>query len=356
MTGRKLLLLLGSICLILVFAALPLMTACEEEVTPPAEEPILLTYGSFVSSTHYMSLADVEWQQWITDESGGIVQWQNYFGGTVVTLEDGMNQIASGVVDLGNATPTLSPGYDLTNNTGSFLCGISDRTKYRQAAAEIEEQFPEILAEVTTKNLVPLGTFGLQERFALATVSVPIHTLADVVGLQMRAVGIHTDFAYLLGCTPVGMPIGDTVVSLEKHIVDGTFLSSRESLKSFGLADVVNYVTWLNYYHGGVLPCRVMNLDSWNRLPADIQQIFIDSIPVLESLNDEYSDIEAQAGLDYAEQMGVQFFELSSQDQATFSDIIQDALMIIVDQLDDKGLPGTEIYNACLALNEKYSQ
>jgi TRAP-type C4-dicarboxylate transport system substrate-binding protein len=103
-------------------------------------------------------------------------------------------------------------------------------------------------------------------------------------------------------------------------------------------------------------PYLAMNWDCWNELPADIQQVFEDNI---EWLSEQFvlltQAAEAEA-LDYiASAPDQELTVLSAEDLATFADIGWEKLLEEAANVDEMGLPGTEMVLKCRELIELYS-
>ncbi|MBA7587559.1 hypothetical protein ES708_29590 [subsurface metagenome] len=67
------------------------------------------------------------------------------------------------------------------------------------------------------------------------------------------------------------MPPGDIYTSMDKGVLDG-WMISWEAMGSFRLQEVTDYFTTANTYVPAL--SLLMNLDSWNKLPPDIQKVF----------------------------------------------------------------------------------
>ncbi|GAH46845.1 unnamed protein product, partial [marine sediment metagenome] len=76
-----------------------------------------------------------------------------------------------------------------------------------------------------------------------------------------------------LGATPYSASMGGALELLEKGTIDGSY-EPLEPLIGWGHAPTVKYVT--NCYEVGYTTdfFIAMNLDKWNSLPSDIQQVF----------------------------------------------------------------------------------
>ena len=145
-----------------------------------------------------------------------------------------------------------------------------------------------------------------------------------------------------LGGESANVPMGDVYTALQKNDIQGA-LVPYSTILSFSFYEVADYMT-IPDLTSACRPARAMNLDAYNSLPADIQQIFNDSIPYWEERDDFYRDDEDVVGLELGEQEGMEFIELSTEDLDTVYDSLDPIMREVATGLDDKGLPGTEIY------------
>ena len=87
-----------------------------------------------------------------------------------------------------------------------------------------------------------------------------------------------------------------------------------------------------------------MNLDTWNSLPADIQQVFdetkswtMDSLVAL-------SNAEYESALKIYEEAGIETFHLSPEEYAKRLELQKGVVAERIEELNAKGLPGTELW------------
>jgi TRAP-type C4-dicarboxylate transport system substrate-binding protein len=99
-----------------------------------------------------------------------------------------------------------------------------------------------------------------------------------------------------------------------------------------------------------------MNLDSWNRLPKDIQEIFEKSIEFWSLEDNKWRDADDVAGIEIAKKSGVEFIELPPDELAKVYKAAEIAMLKEAAKLDEKGLPGTKIFNEVRRLVEKYTK
>ncbi|MBA7696172.1 hypothetical protein ES703_104814 [subsurface metagenome] len=109
----------------------------------------------------------------------------------------------------------------------------------------------------------------------VATVDKPVYTMEDMEGLVIRATGVGAMVMEELGATPYASGMSGTYELLQKATVDASY-EPYEAIITWNHAELLKYVT--NCWDVGYTTMFfiVMNLDKWNSLPPDIQQVFTD--------------------------------------------------------------------------------
>jgi TRAP-type C4-dicarboxylate transport system substrate-binding protein len=151
-----------------------------------------------------------------------------------------------------------------------------------------------------------------------------------------------------LGASPVAVPTTDMFSALEKGIIVGR-IGPVQMLRSQNFAEVTKNTTFIGV--GGTPFIAYMNMDTWNKLPADIQQI-IDSYK--QWTIDEgwrlYDEVADQDCVEYARKLGHNFNYLSDAELEKFYNQLLPVAQGWAATQDTKGLPGTDVLNTALGL------
>jgi TRAP-type C4-dicarboxylate transport system substrate-binding protein len=151
----------------------------------------------------------------------------------------------------------------------------------------------------------------------------PIKTLDELSGKRLRGHPTYDRFYKALGISSVVIQPSDVYTSLEKGMVDGTCYV-MQGPRELGWTRVVKYVVDHPFYtqNNTVI---VMNIDTWNKLPADIRtklQEITESferemVPYfLEAINKEYELVKKS---------GVKPIVFSPPDAKRFVDLAYEA-------------------------------
>jgi len=204
---------------------------------------------------------------------------------------------------------------------------------------DVWEKYPEIRAEWDEAKIL---AWSCVPSYWLNT-KKPVRTLADIKGMTLKVPSrVHGVIVNKLGGNGVTVPMSEAYVQLEKGILDGLF-APMEAVAGFKLAEVVKYHTELHIWIGWQ-PNKVMNLDSWNKLPKDIQQIFTDSRQYWEDEMVKGLFEMDDTGTKQVREMGNEFIQISPSDLEELYRVMDESYTEEAKKLDEKGIPGTAIF------------
>ena len=241
---------------------------------------------------------------------------------------------------MGEGIAYATPGrFPLTEIVMLPELGLESSRSCSAALWKAFKKYPEIAAEY---NGVKMLWLHVTPAVKLITRDKPVRTLEDLKGMKVRVSGATAaKMGKALGFTPVSMGMGDLYLGMEKGVLDGVALPT-EILVSRRIAEVAKYVTDIDLGHDTFFV--VINLETWNRLPKDIQK-------VLEDLSGDWAvdftgkawdkfDAEAKAKV---MAQGIEFITLDPKEKARWKKLLAPIKDEYAADLDSKGLPGTKI-------------
>lgn len=359
MKDKRLLTLICSVCLLLILAALPLFTACAEEeiittpptspTTPPAEEePIVLKFATDQIETHPHSVVDKLWMEKIVEETNGRVQFDVYWGGTLINVQEALAQTAAGVADISSFGLYYVAGLEILKSFPVMFYGCSDTELMAAVGLDVISRYPFLDSEVADVKVMCRNVAAPPQ---LMTIK-PVRTLQDLDGLTIRCGYLEvTEVLKQFGAEGITLPAPDIYENLQKGIIDGA-VGTYEMLSGLKLNEVVKYCTDIDV-GVGPQPYRIMNWDSYNNLPLDIQKIFDDSIEFWSLEMTKAVNAAVQPAVDEAKAIGIQFFELSPEDFETWNKLLEVEVLKSVKEIDVKGFPMTEVFEEIRRLLEE---
>ncbi len=247
------------ICLIAVC-----LFACQSQ-----DETITLRYAQQNPDTGWSTTHCVEpWLKKIEEATGGRVKIQAFHGQTLAKGKDLWNATKSGITDIGWIFHGYFPGLTpLTDVISLPALPFQSAEKGSEVLWKLYKQTPEIQKEFKDVKVL---LFFTSEPYNLITRDKPVKSIQDLEGLKIRMTGgPPTDMIEALGAVPLLIPMTDIYISLQKGVIDGMG-APWEAIHTYRFYEVVNHYTEVPF--PAVYFSIVMNIDSWNRLPEDIQE------------------------------------------------------------------------------------
>ncbi|MBN1320859.1 MAG: TRAP transporter substrate-binding protein DctP [Thermoleophilia bacterium] len=244
------------------------------ETTAPAEA-ITLVWGSGMQSispsyTDFM----VPWAAWMEEQSGGRLKFEFKVDETIMKAPEVLDGVANGVADMGDFFMGIYAGRFPMNEvlTLPFLYEYPTARAAGLTATELAKKYP-VLEEEFTAAGVKLLAYWPMGPGQIHTTKKPIQTAADLKGVVMEShAGEYVaESLKLLGATPEQIPPMEGYDALAKGIVDGT-IGEFEFIASAGFNTVINHSTEVGGLGQG-FEALVINLDVFNDLPADLQEL-----------------------------------------------------------------------------------
>jgi TRAP-type C4-dicarboxylate transport system substrate-binding protein len=174
----------------------------------------------------------------------------------------------------------------------------------------------------------------------------PVNKLDDLKGMKIRATGTVSRIVAALGATPVAMPMPDTYDALSRGVVEGV-VCPIEALEGWKLGEVVKFTTQNTSTANSIAQFVVMNKDTWNALPPDIQNI-------IDKVNEEWIpksgvlwDELDKSATDFILKRGNKIISLSAEEQERWTKAVRPLLDDYVSRMKAKGLPGDEALKFC---------
>ena len=317
--------------------------------TPAAEEPIELTYATPWSVPNAYAVAAQEWIDKIESDTNGRVEITPYWGGTLINPMEAFSQLSQGVFDIGwCCIGYTATGFEFSTNYMPFYYGIADKDLRRKIDVEVRAKYPELDQEYAEWKILETVSGNNNQLISIK----PVRAVTDIKGMAMKGGGPDIEVIKKLGGEGARVSMGEVYISLQKGILDGSFVP-WEAVGTFKFYEVADYVTLLDVSYSPY-PQNFMNMDAWNSLPADIQEIFNDNIEFWNNAEDEAFRKSNEVGLAAAEDAGMEFITLSAEESTKFFGTYDEVCSEIATTLDGKGYHGTEILNEVKTLAEKY--
>jgi TRAP-type transport system periplasmic protein len=246
----------------------------------------------------------------VAKESGNEVTIKIYPGGSLGNPKTMVDSIRMGITDIGFVLPSYVPGRFERSSVFElpFLFNNAEHV-----AKVVYDIYDEYLAK-DYKDFKALW-FLSAPLSQVHTTKTPLLTLADFKGVKIRGGNaLESKAIKLLGGNPVGLPVSELSIAMQKGVVDACF-TPYAALRSYKLIDVSKHITEFNF--SGAMMCVLMNKAKWNSL-SDKGKKAIDAVAnkqfgMMAARAFDEEDAENKA---MAEAKGMKSYKLSDTDRA----------------------------------------
>lgn len=339
----------GILCVLLVLS-LAVVAGCGQKAA--STQKVELKLAHFFPATHPAEKELIQpWAKAVEEATEGRVKVTSYPGQTLLQADAVYDGVVKGIADLGLSC--------FSYNRGSFpvsevfeLPGIkyaNSKAASKVAWEGIKQLNPK---EVQDTKLMMVFTTGPGDLFT----KVPVRTLDDLKGLELRATGLSAKTLSALGATPVAMAQSEAYEALMKGVVKGN-LGPIEVLQGWKQAEVTKYLTLTPFLYNNLFYIT-MNQDKWNSISPKDQK-------AIETVNQKFFnevaiglwDKQNEAALKYAvEEKGMEVINLSKEEEEKWINLVKPLQDTFITQINEKGFKGQEILDTVKNLADKYNK
>jgi TRAP-type C4-dicarboxylate transport system substrate-binding protein len=340
MRRKTALLMIGFFCAAVLLFSLPHASM--------AADPIKLTYANFPPAPTFPCVQMERWKKEVEKRSGGKVAISTFPGGTLLDAKNMMDGVIAGTANIGCLCMAYQPGRFIVTNATALPLGFPNATVASLVLWDLYKKYkPEEFSKVKVLTMFACAPANIYAK-------VPVKSLEDLKGLQLRASGGVAQVVSALGATPVGMPQSETPEALQKGVVKGA-VSSLETLMDFKYAELCKYVTVFN---GPIYPFAVvMNMDTWKKLPKDVQKVMDDMRVEQCKWTGEYMDNHVKESIEWSKKNHkIEITELSKNEKAKWDKAVQPIIGKWSEDAKKKGLPADAIIADMKASAKKYAK
>lgn len=296
------------------------------------------------------------WVQRVEELSKGRVKIDIYpamsLGGKPPQL---VRQVRDGVVDLIWTVNGYTPG--LFPRTEVFELPFIHTNDPVATNLAMREMFDDYLAEEYRGMKVMF--LHVHQGQAIHMVDKVVRKPSDFEGTKIR-IPTRTGAWVLeaMGAAPVSMPVPDLPQALSKKVVDGALIP-WEIIPALKLQDMTQYqIEGANMTRFGTTTFQVsMNEGTWNRLPKDLQQVF------LQASNEAWVRTVGEVwhktdlgGIGFATKAGNQHITLSAAETEAFKQVLEPVVDRWIDEVNGSGIDGRTLVTKARELIAKHSK
>ena len=327
-----------------------------------ADRPIELSFSHTIPPVIPFGKLTQAWADMIAKKSGGKVKINIFWGESLLKASEFYRGVQTGQTDITYYVVGLDWGLmPLNMFTKLAFMGYPSMEVGTEIYGKIWDKYPEIRkefngVEVYAAEMSPPNHLHFTEK----EVRVP----ADIKGLKIIAVGgTMAEEMAAMGAAPMDIKVGDLYMSLERGLASGVSIH-MPVLHGFGILKLVPYHT---IFPGGTImsvDMLLFNQNTWNKLPADVQQVFKEVEPWFRQevikMNTGYINMV----VGQAKEMGHHFYTPTAEEMALWKAAVQPIHEPLrkklpptnIAETEAKGLPARAVYEDAKKMIKEYQQ
>lgn len=347
---KKLTVIFGILLLIICLSG-SMFTSCssEEETSEPSQttapaKPVVLKMASAATGNYI----DVE-QAFVdafNERCGPGYTIEFYPAEQMLSFMEMLDGVRTGATDIGVITPNFYSFDEPKLGVVELPFLFNNLDAHIEAVPELKPLYGDILEQQFNQKLLCLHNYT-----GMALLSTkPVKTLEDWEGLLVQAISpsIASMVEALGGSSVTGQPYTESYSLIEKGTVDAV-ITAPAAMRIFALTDVADYMTaayMVPAVHG-----FSVNLDSWNKLPKEIQDIMIEEAQKQSDIIDEWLKGEWVKDHDAIAEAGVEIYTVPQDELERWKECCQG---ICDEQMELLGDFGQKVKAIADEANAKY--
>lgn len=287
----------------------------------------------------------------VENETNYSIEWVKSYGGSVISLGNELEGVQSGLVDIGCIILVFEASrLPLQTMVYSMPFSCSDPIIVAKVYEQMEKEFPEFKTDYESKYNQKLIGMGVSDQYGFYSTR-EVTSLKDVAGMKIGAAGINLSWIEGSGATGVQTSLNDTYQNLQTSVCDAT-IQPTHSCVNLKVYEVAPYYLDANF---NVVPFNAItvNLNSWNKYPAEVQKILTEVGESYLAYESEYISKVHAEDLKFLEENGGKVAKLNHEDQVAWANSLDDIVHELVKRLNDAGYKGTEIVERYYKLLEE---
>lgn len=354
MKNKRLLMLVGSVCLALMLAV-PVVAGCAGPAPTP-EEAITIKYDAYHPPTNRTSIAHKWYFDRLIEEAaklGYTIEVEYYWAQALSRTGTQLQSVRDGRAEAGMVAtgyvPSLLP-----------LCQGLDQTyvtiredAWIMAAQEVYDTHQPLRYEWEVRNGAKLINFlsgGNVQMFC----NEPYYNIDAIKGKKIRAYGVTGQTLELLGAVPVSLPFSEAYTAAERGVVDAIYGANFGGGGTYKLYEPCPIVldTGAGHFGSGAL---VFNLDFYNSLPQEVKDIMVNLRSEYPQYTTELTMSDNAKAVEIFHKAGAKFLIWSDEEVAKAKAIVQPAqVKIWADRVAPLGFQGMDMFNVLVDAVKKY--
>jgi TRAP-type C4-dicarboxylate transport system substrate-binding protein len=286
----------------------------------------------------------------VEERTDHTVNFVEGYSGSIVKVNEVLEGVQNGIVDIGGFCFCFEPS-NLPLHAFQVMLpfGTMNPEQSLKTAQDVYAQVPYLTEVFEDKFNQKMLSRIADGGYNLGT-SFDWNAISDLKDVKIAGAGLNLNWLRYAGVTPVQGSLPEAYTGLTTHVYEGwiMFPSAWVNLK---LHEPGPFYTLIGF--GSITwHALTINLDSWNGLPADVQEIMLEVAADYEqqtgtvNLVEYDKHIETLKGLITVKELGPEIRQEWAQSLAEWP-------QQMATELDGQGLPGSEVLKLTLEAAEK---
>lgn len=315
---------------------------------------VTLRFGELAPSVMGRSVLTYWFAKELERRTDGRVKVEIYWGQSLAKGRELLKAVETGIADMAYT----ASAYFVDQLPAAQLFGLpfthANLMVNILTVKEMYEKFPSLRAELKKHNLKPVFyTDGYMYKLRTRK---PVKSLDEAKGLKIRATGsAQPKILKQLGISPVTVAGGETYEALSRGVIDGALWPLHAYIQ-YKIIEPAPHTLNMGVTRFPVLHYPI-NLNTWKKLPADIQQILVDVGNEITMMYGVYMlDVEKSIMQETIDKYGAKYYDITPAEHQRLKDIGLPMWDEWAQKAEAKGIPGKELVQAYHTISAKYEK
>ena len=352
---KRLLVLVGILALLMVGCSNSAQGGSSGEVEKKERYSFVIGSGHSPAGFPYVSAAQDYFVPTVIEKAAALgyeVSFTEAYGGTIAPLADVFEATETGQLDIGLCSTIFEPTKAMLLNYNAYMpFGINDIKDTYEIGTKIydanKEAIDNMLADYDLKYVtlaIPISSYNLLTDFE-------VNTFDDLKGHKIAAAGANLAVLDNTGAVGVQSNLNEAYTSIQTGVYEG-WVVWPEGVTGYKLEEVAPYYLKTTFGSSN-FQTMFMNLDVWNSLPEDLQNVIIESAAVYIEKGLDRAVEEDAAAYGIMEASEVRVAEMAEAERNKWMDSIADPAAPAIEELEAAGLPGRKVFSEYYSFAEE---
>ena len=281
---------------------------------PENAEPMVLKIATNYGENHTVTLGIKEFIKYIEEHTDGAITFELYTGGTFCAITEEPEYVSSGATDVGFVMPAYMFEHVPMLSYATQSCrGYEDAIAMANKFLIDTPEYAEVIEkQCTAYNIKFIDFFPFSCTAPVG--SIELTSWDDMVG-HTFGIAVWADVFKMLGIDTISFPVTDTYENLNKGVCE-IVSAGLKSTVDMGLYEIAKNCLITDIVN--CAPDCIVNLETWNKLTPEQQQIFYEAMDVAQQFELETYLAEGENTAEFLEENGVTVTYMSAEDELKF--------------------------------------